>query len=160
MSYSIIRTASPKDLTTLLEFEQKIIATERPMDSSMIQDQPISYYPIKDYIDNDSTEVLVAEKKGQIIGSLYGQIRPRKSYFKTKYLGYIGFMYVRQSHRSQGVSQALIQAINQWFNQHNIKEIFLTVYSKNIQAIRAYEKVGFEHHLLEMRLNPNRSAKE
>ncbi len=149
-----IRTANQQDLPTLLVFEQKIIATERPMDPTLIQDQIISYYPIKDYLDADDTEVLVAEHEGLIIGSIYGQIRPRKSFFKTKYLGYIGFMYVKPSFRGNGVSRMLIQSITEWSHQQQIKEIILHVYAKNPRAIRAYEKVGFEHHLIEMRLNP------
>ncbi len=149
-----IRTATAADLATLLDFEQKIIATERPMDPTLIQDQPISYYPIADYLDADDTEVLVAVAGDQIVGSVYGQIRPRKPFFQTTHLGYIGFMYVRKNFRGQGVSQSLIKHITQWFDQHNITEVILTVYAQNPRAIRAYEKVGFEQHLIEMRLNP------
>ncbi len=149
-----IRSATQHDLPILLEFEQKIIETERPMDPTLIQDKPISYYPIKDYINDKDTEVMVAESEQQIIGSIYGQIRPRKEFFQTKHLGYIGFMYVKQSHRGKGVYQALIQSITAWFHQQHIREIILHVYASNPRAIKAYEKVGFEHHLIEMRLNP------
>ncbi|VAW47608.1 hypothetical protein MNBD_GAMMA02-1206 [hydrothermal vent metagenome] len=148
-----IRLANQNDLATLLDFEQKIIATERPMDSTLVQDSTISYYPIRDYIDDKETEVLVAQINDQIVGSVYGQIKPRKDFFQTTHLGYIGFMYVKKSYRGQGVSQALIEAITAWFHQQGINEIILHVYSKNPRAIRAYEKVGFESHLIEMRLN-------
>ncbi len=158
MLHLVIRKAIQKDLPTLLEFEQKIIAVERPMDPTIIQDTKISYYPIKDYIDSQDTEVLVALDDDCIIGSIYGQIRPRKEFFKTPHLGYIGFMYVRREYRGQGVSQQLIKAITAWFHRHGISEIILHVYAKNSAAIRAYEKVGFEHHLIEMRLNPNKTA--
>ena len=157
MSQTVIRPAKLQDLPTLLEFEQKIIATERPMDPTLIQNQVISYYPIKDYIDANHTEVLVATDAMQIVGSIYGQIRPRKDFFQTSQLGYIGFMYVRKSHRGQGVSEQLITAITQWFKRQGITEITLHVYAKNPRAIRAYEKVGFESHLIEMRLNPNKT---
>ena len=148
-----IRPAKPNDLTTLLDFEQKIIAVERPMDPTIIKDKKINYYPIKDYIDADDTEVLVAENDGKIIGSVYGQVRPRKDFFTTTHLGYIGFMYVRKQYRGQGVSQQLIKSITQWFHQQKISEIILHVYAKNPAAIRAYEKVGFKNHLIEMRLS-------
>ncbi|MCX7552552.1 GNAT family N-acetyltransferase [Marinicella sp. S1101] len=151
-----IRRARVEDLNCLLDFEQKIIATERPMDPSMIQDQPISYYPIAEYLEDPKTEVLVAENQTQIIGSIYGQIRPRKDFFQTSHLGYIGFMYVRKAHRGQGVSQALIDAIRSWFKQQGISEIILHVYAKNPRAIKAYEKSGFESHLIEMRFNPDK----
>ncbi len=156
MFHTVIRPAKLQDLPTLLEFEQKIIATERPMDPTLIQDQVISYYPIKAYIDASDTEVLVASENDQIVGSIYGQIRPRKDFFQTTHLGYIGFMYVKNAFRGQGVSKLLIEAITAWFQQRGIKEIILHVYAKNPRAIRAYEKVGFESHLIEMRLNPKK----
>ena len=63
------------------------------MDPTLIQDQKISYYDIKDYIFSDHTEVLVAEVDNKVVGNGYGQIRNRKKYFKQKQLGYIGFIY-------------------------------------------------------------------
>lgn len=150
----ITRKANQSDLLVLLDFEQKIIETERPMDPTIIQDQAISYYPIKKYIDAKDTEVLVAEVDNQIIGSIYGQIRPRKEFFSTSFLGYIGFMYVRKAYRGKGVSQLLIERIRAWFNDQGISEVILHVYAKNPRAIKAYEKSGFESHLVEMRFNP------
>jgi len=94
-----IRPATQKDITTLLDFEQKIIATERPMDPTLIQNQPISYYPLEKYIDANDVEVLVAENQGQIVGSIYGHIKPRKAYFQNSHIGYIGFIYIRKSYR-------------------------------------------------------------
>ncbi|GAA4277221.1 GNAT family N-acetyltransferase [Aquimarina mytili] len=149
----IIRTATPEDLDILLDFEQKIIEAERPMDPTLIQDQKISYYSIKDYISDNYTEVVVAEIEGEIVGSGYGQIKDRKDYFKQKQLGYIGFMYVKEAHRGKGLSQNIIQYLYDWFAHHGLEEIRLTVYDDNPRAIRAYEKVGFKKHLIEMRIN-------
>ncbi len=149
----IIRTAKIEDLPTLLDFEQKIIEAERPMDPTLIQDKKISYYSISDYIQSDHTEVVVAEINGEIAGSGYGQVRDRLDYFKQKQLGYIGFMYVKEEHRGKGVSQAIIKYLCNWFKSRDLEEIRLTVYEKNPRAIRAYEKAGFEKHLIEMRFN-------
>jgi len=151
---SHIRQAIHEDLPTLLAFEQQIIATERPMDPTLIQDQPISYYPLEEYLDAKDTQVLVAENHdGQVVGSLYGQIRPRKPFFQTSHLGYIGFMYVKPEHRGKGLAEALIDNIRNWFNHQGISEIILHVYASNERAIKAYEKIGFVHHLIEMRLD-------
>ncbi|WP_109853546.1 GNAT family N-acetyltransferase [Aquimarina sp. AU58] len=149
----IIRTAIIEDLPILLDFEQKIIEAERPMDPTLIQDKKISYYSVKDYILSDHTEVVVAEIEGEIVGSGYGQIRDRKNFFKQKQLGYIGFMYVKDQHRGKGVSQEIIKYLCDWFASKNLEEIRLTVYDQNPRAIRAYEKVGFKKHLIEMRVN-------
>jgi RimJ/RimL family protein N-acetyltransferase len=148
-----IRPATIEDLPILLDFEQKIIEAERPMDSTLIQDKKISYYSIKDYILSDHTEVVVAEIEGEIVGSGYGQIRDRKNFFKQKQLGYIGFMYVKDQHRGKGLSQEIIKYLCDWFASKDLEEIRLTVYDQNPRAIRAYEKVGFKKHLIEMRVN-------
>ncbi len=62
-------------------------------------------------------------------------------------------MYVKEVHRGKGISQAIITHLCNWFKTKNIEEIRLTVYEKNPRAIKAYEKVGFKKHLVEMRLN-------
>ncbi|TYP75805.1 RimJ/RimL family protein N-acetyltransferase [Aquimarina intermedia] len=153
MKELLIREATHKDLETLLDFEQEIIRTERPMDKTLIQDKKISYYDIASYIVQKDTQVLVAEAEGQLIGSGYGQIRERKPYFKTDLLGYIGFIYVNENFRGKGVSQQILKALTEWFQNQNITEIRLTVYSENPRAIKAYEKVGFKSHIIEMRLD-------
>ncbi len=151
----ILRTANLEDLPILLDFEQKLIEAERPMDPTLKQTEKISYYSIEDYIKADHTEVVVAEIDGEIAGSGYGQIRDRKDFFIQKQYGYVGFMYVKEEHRGKGISQAVIKYLCKWFETKNLEEVRLTVYEKNPRAIKAYEKVGFEKHLIEMRINLN-----
>ncbi len=148
----IIRSATTQDTSTLLDFEQKIIETERPMDVT-IKSGNISYYDIKSYVTATDTEVIVAEHEGEIIGSGYGQIRNRKGYFIQEQLGFIGFLFVKNEYRGQGINQKIIKALCDWFSSKNIEEIRLKVYDKNPRAIRAYEKSGFEKHIIEMRYN-------
>lgn len=150
----IIRTARTEDLPILLDFEQKLIEAERPMDSTL-KSENISYYDIGAYITADHTEVLVAEIDGEIVGSGYGQIRNRPSYFKQKQIGYIGFIYVKENHRGKGISQAVIKKLCKWFTTKNLEEIRLTVYEKNPWAIASYEKAGMKKHFIEMRMNLN-----
>ena len=147
-----IRPATIEDLPVLLDFEQKIIATEQPMDPTL-RTGKISYYDIGSYIRAYHTEVVVAEVEGEVVGSGYGQIRDRKDFFKQKQLGYIGFMYVKEGFRGMGISQKILQSLCDWFKTKSIEEIRLTVYEKNPRAIKAYEKAGFEKHLIEMRVN-------
>ncbi|MBP2834075.1 GNAT family N-acetyltransferase [Aquimarina sp. U1-2] len=149
----IVRTATLEDLPVLLDFEQKLIEAERPMDPTLKQTEKISYYSIEDYIKSDHTEVVVAEIEGEIAGSGYGQIRDRKDFFIQKQYGYIGFIYVKEEHRGKGVSQTVINYLYDWLKTKNLEEVRLTVYEKNPRAIKAYEKVGLKKHLIEMRIN-------
>lgn len=148
----IIRPTKIEDLPILLNFEQKLIVTERPMDPTLKAER-ISYYNLESYILANHTEVLVAEINNEIIGSGYGQIRDRKDFFKQKKYGYIGFMYVKEEFRGKGISQMILENLYTWFRAQNLDEIRLTVYKKNQRAIKAYEKAGFSKHLIEMRIN-------
>ncbi len=149
----IIRTATKKDLSILLGFEQKIIETEIPMDPTLSTTTKINYYDLSEYIKADDTQVVVAEIDKEVVASGYGQIRDRKEYFKQSKMGYIGFMYVKDKHRGKGISQRIIENLSDWFITKGIEEVQLDVYDQNPRAISAYEKAGFEKYLVRMRLN-------
>lgn len=149
-----VRKATLDDLQVLLKFEQGVIEAERPMDPT-IQDGPIHYYDIADLITNADSEVFVAEENGVIVASGYAKIKPDRHYLKHDRQGYLGFMFVPEQHRGRGLNQLIIDALLNWCRERHINEIRLDVYDTNLPAIRAYEKVGFKKHLINMRLNLN-----
>lgn len=147
-----IRPASEKDLDILLAFEQEIVKTERPFDPTIKDGNP-HYYDLKKLIASTTAEVLVAEIQGEIVASGYALIKKADSFLKHDEFAYLGFMYVRPAERGKGITQAIIDALKQWVASRNLTEIRLDVYDQNIIAKKAYEKVGFKPHLLEMRLD-------
>jgi ribosomal protein S18 acetylase RimI-like enzyme len=146
------RQATPKDLKTLLEFEQGIIAAERPFDTTLKKD-PIHYYDLEEYIKSEGVEVVVVEANEKVVGSGHALIKPAKPYLDHETYAYLGFMYTHPDYRGMGVNQLVVDHLKQWAAKKGVKEIRLTVYNDNIPAIRAYEKAGFGKHFLEMRLN-------
>lgn len=151
MSKINIREARVKDLSILLEFEQGIITAERPFDPTLNED-PISYYDIKKMIAATDIKIVVAEIESEIVGSGYARIEAAKPYLKHSNYAYLGFMYTDPKHRGKGVNAKIIEALKEWCSSHDITELRLDVYSDNPSAIRAYEKVGFKKHLLNMRI--------
>ena len=147
-----IRKAVLEDLPMLLEFEQLLIKTERPMDPT-IKEGKISYYDIGAFIQQKDTEVLIVETNSKIVASGYAQIKDDRHYLKHDLQGYLGFMYVDEAHRGQGLNKLLIDALIQWCQDRKVDEIRLDVYQDNPSAIRAYEKAGFKKHLITMRLD-------
>ncbi len=146
-----IRIATADDLAILYEFEQGIIAVERPFDPTL-KDGLIHYYDIAAMIEDEKTHVLVACYEQQIIASAYGQIREAKPYLKHSAFLYMGFMFVLDSFRGKGVNKLIINALFEWAKSNNIHECRLDVYDDNPSAIRAYEKAGFKKHLINMRI--------
>lgn len=152
MQQYIIRTATLADLNTLLSFEQEIIRAERPFDETLDQD-PISYYDLRQLVLSEEAEVVVAELDSKIIGSGYAVIRNAKPYLNHKKYTYLGFMYTVSDHRGKGVNKAIVDALMRWSKSRGINEVRLTVYNNNAPAIRAYGKAGFKKHILEMRVH-------
>lgn len=146
-----IRPATQKDMDVLLEFEQEIINAERPFDVT-IKQGPVSYYDIAEMIDDPMAHVVVAEVGEKIVASGYAIPKRARHYLDHEFYAYLGFMYTDWDYRGEGINAKIIEELKQWSQQEGYKEIRLTVYNENLPAIRAYEKVGFKKHIIEMRL--------
>ncbi len=151
MEEIVIRKATLNDLETLLLFEQGVINAERPFDSTL-KTEPTHYYDIKEMINASHVEIVVAEIRSEIIGSGYARIESAKPYLKHQKHAYLGFMYVVPDYRGKGVIQKIIEALKQWAISQNITEMRLEVYQNNLAAIKAYEKIGFTKHMIQMRM--------
>lgn len=147
-----IRKATENDLDTLYQFEQGVVETERPFDSTL-REGLIHYYDLKALVHSPNARLLVAEIDKRIIASGYVRIDQSKDYLAHTNHAYFGFMYVLPEFRGQGVNKKIIEELKGWAKSQGVTELRLEVYVKNTSAIRAYEKLGFEPHMLEMRMN-------
>ena len=150
-SVASIRTATLEDLPVLLAFEQEIIKAERPFDVT-IKEDPVSYYDLGQMIQDSKARVVVAELDGKIVASGYAIPKKARHYLDHEWYAYLGFMYTDENYRGRGINALVVEALKQWSVENGFKEIRLTVYSDNLPAIKAYEKVGFKKHIIEMRL--------
>lgn len=144
-----IRPAVTDDISTLLEFEQRLIDYERPHTTSL-QSGPISYYDLSQLIEAEDSQVLVAHIGPRLIGCGYAQIRESKWYYKHIKHSYLGFMFVDSDYRGRGINKRIMDGLKQWSYAKDIKEMRLSVFDSNQSAVRAYQKVGFAPDLLEM----------
>lgn len=150
MKGTTIRTASINDLPVLKDFEQGVIASERPFDPTLKADAV--YYDLIDMMEADHIEILVAEFEGQLIGCAYARIETAKPYLKHDRYGYMAYMYVVPKYRRRGVNKLIIDGLKAWSKGQGITELRLSVYVENVHAISAYEKSGFKKHAVEMRM--------
>ena len=150
-----LRPAQATDLPTLLEFEQDLIAFERPYAPNLRKDH-FHYYDLGAYIADPDIEVVVAEIDDKLVGSGYALIRDN-SHFKVpeKYI-YLGFMYVVPEWRGKGINGMILDHLMEWGKTKGYSEFQLTVYAENESAMQAYKKKGFEAEILRMRLNKHR----
>ena len=143
MDQVTVRTADLQDLERLLDFEQKIIDSERPLDDTIRTGLDVHYYDLSELIASPDAEVVVAEVNSEIIGSGYAQIKAAESYLRHDKYSYLGFMYVVPDQRGKGVNKMIVEALEAWSLVRGVSEVRLEVYANNPAAIRAYEKSGY-----------------
>lgn len=148
----VIRTATINDLEALYAFEQGVIDTERQFDPTLKR-EPTYYYDLPAMITSENIELVVAEVNSKIFASGYARIEQSKWYLQHEHYAYLGFMYVHPDYRGLGINQRIIETLKSWAALQNVTELRLEVYYGNTAAIRAYEKLGFDKHMIEMRLN-------
>ncbi len=154
LSEVIIREARLEDLSELLKFEQQLIKAERPFDPT-IRPDPVNYYDLKALVLNEHIGVYVAEYGGKLVSSGYGRARKARNYLDHEEYAYLGFMYTLPEFRGKGINQMILSALQDWAKKMGLSELRLTVYEDNQPAVKAYEKAGFQKHIVEMRLREN-----
>ena len=145
------RSAQLTDLPVLYTFEQGIITAERPFDPTL-KEGNINYYDIKEMVEAEDVEVVVATVNDNIVASAYVKNVNAKDYLRFKQYGYVGFMFVRPEYRGKGIAQMIIGKLKTWAKSRGLDELRLDVYDDNHRAVSAYEKVGFKKHMVEMRV--------
>jgi RimJ/RimL family protein N-acetyltransferase len=153
MSTIRIRKATLEDLPVLLQFEQGIVSAERPFDETLVSEK-FHYYDLGERIKDADAEVVIAEVDGNIVGGGSAIIKEGKPYNVFNRYAFLGFMYVEPAYRGQGINKLIIEKLMEWSHENGLSEVRLQVYSDNLPAIRAYEKVGFKKILTEMRFAP------
>ena len=108
MNELYIRSATLKDLETLLEFEQGVIKAEKPLDPFLSKGS-LFYYNIPEMIMSKHIHLIVAVYKKELVASGYVRIENSNHYHKNPQHGYIGFMYVKQQFRGQKVSGSILE---------------------------------------------------
>lgn len=152
MSKIFIRKATINDLSVLREFEQGVIAAERPFDPTL-KDDPVQYYDLIKMLQDSQTDVVVAEVEEQLVASGYSRIEAAKPYLKHQQQAYFGMMYVRPEYREKGVNALVMGELTRLAKERGIHEARLDVYSQNLPAIKAYEKFGFKSYMVHMRMD-------
>lgn len=146
-----IRQATEADLPVLLNCEQEVISAERPFDPT-IKEGKTSYYDLLELMGNTNALVLVACDEDAIVATGYALEKAARHYLDHETYAYLGFMYTQPRYRGRGINGQLIQKLQEWAIAQGLAEVRLTVYDENEAALRAYEKVGFKKHMVEMRL--------
>jgi GNAT superfamily N-acetyltransferase len=150
MDNLVIRQATIEELDTLLSFEQGIIEYERSMLPDMMTGH-FNYYDLKELIENDDSKVLVAAVDGKLVASGYAKLKKSLNYLTHEFHSFLGFMFVSPDFRGEGINGKIIDQLTIWSKKKGATVLCLTVFAQNQSGIRAYEKIGFDKNVIEMR---------
>jgi len=96
---------------------------------------------------NPDCRLAVAESDGDLVGFCYSYISLKPKYFKLDKFGFIGDLFVRDEFRRNGIGRKLVDDAFDFFRRRKIKQIELLVAIKNVNTIKFWEAVGFDHLL-------------
>ncbi len=87
--------------------------------------------------------LFVAEREGEVIGFLSGELREGSPAFKPKTWTAIEDIYVIPRYRSSGIGRTLIEKCQRWAEKKGADGISLQVAAENARARKFYTELGF-----------------
>lgn len=114
---------------------------------------PEAYYVAFEQIDrNPNHELIVAEKDGEVIGTLHLMFLPSIS-FQGGLRAQIESVRVDKRFQSQGIGSAMMKWSMQRAKQRGAYVVQLTTHKTRVDAHRFYERLGFQGSHLGMKLS-------
>jgi GNAT superfamily N-acetyltransferase len=114
---------------------------------------PEVYYSAFEQIERDPNhELIVAERNGEVIGTLHLMFLPSIS-SQGGLRAQVESVRVDKQVQSQGIGSAMMQWSMQRANQRGAQVVQLTTHKTRLDAHRFYERLGFKGSHLGMKLN-------
>lgn len=140
----MIREVKEKDAKQVLELikviygEAKYMSREQEEFKMSLEQQK---HLIRKYIKEPFLLFLVVEVDETIVGTLTFNGSDLKRF---KHSGEIG-MSILSSYQGRGIGKQLLEFLFDWCSYNEISKINLQVMKSNVNAIKLYEKTGFEY---------------
>ena len=94
---------------------------------------------------------IVAERNGEIVGFLLGEIQKRPPVFISAREAYVDSIGVLECYRRQGIGTMMLDAFAKWARERAMPYIMLSVAVENDAAMHLYEKHDFHPMMLSQR---------
>jgi GNAT superfamily N-acetyltransferase len=114
---------------------------------------PESYYSAFEQINNDSNhELLVAERNGEVIGTLHLIFLPSVS-FQGGLRAQVESVRVDKRFQNQGIGSQMMEWTMERAKQRGAHVVQLTTHKTRVDAHRFYERLGFKGSHLGMKIS-------
>ena len=138
----IIRKANYNDTKTLNKFLTLLIKDERQYDLGIDENFTVTNM-YENYIEDSNKLLIVAEENDEIVGYLYGIIKPKDATYKY-IIAKLEALYIDNNYRNKKIATSLIEYFKKWAISKNANKLEVNVWSNNIKAKSLYEKKNFK----------------
>lgn len=147
----VFRRATRADLPAIVRMlADDDLGSQRERDADPLPD---SYYSAFGQIESDSNhELIVAERKGEVIGTLHLMFLPSVS-FRGGLRAQVESVRVDKRYQSQGIGTEMMRWSIERARQRGAHVVQLTTHKTRLDAHRFYERLGFEGTHLGMKLS-------
>jgi ribosomal protein S18 acetylase RimI-like enzyme len=151
----IIRRATRDDVPVLGRLGALLVKTHHDFDEKRFLDATpqteggYAYY-LGTQLEAPNIAVLVAEKKGAVIGYAYAGVEGRDYMALRGPAGVLYDILVEPAHRGRGVGRMLLDAVIAFLNEHGAPRVVLSTADKNEAAQHLFARAGFRRTMIEM----------
>ena len=137
-----IRKANYDDVKTLNNFLTLLIRDESQYDLGIDKNFIVTNM-YENYIEDSNKLLIVAEENDNVVGYLYGMIKPNDDTYKCV-IAKLDALYIDINYRNKKIATSLIEYFKNWAISKKAHKIEVNVWSNNIKAKHLYEKNGFK----------------
>ena len=149
----IIRSAKKSDLEELMRLLEEMVIYHTQIDKYY---KSFSKYSglreeAESWLSNKDMKVILAEDVGEIIGYAQVSVEDAPTYASVKKIGVVYDMFVLEPYRRKKIAEQLFSEAMDWFSSKKIKNIELSVDSRNVAGVKYWESLGFFPYKFRMR---------
>jgi ribosomal protein S18 acetylase RimI-like enzyme len=156
MSDVTIRRATRSDLPALGRMGALLMRTHFAFDEKRFlepgdnAEQGYAWFLGEQLTDDVNATVLVAERRGEVIGYVYAALEPISWKELRDACGFIHDILVEPRGRRSGVAMALMEAAMAWLKKQGAPRVVLGTAEQNEAAQRLFARLGFRRTMVEM----------
>jgi ribosomal protein S18 acetylase RimI-like enzyme len=154
-----IRRAESNDLRALGALGALLVRTHHAFDNQRFMQPGVNIedgyaWFLGTQLDESEAIVYVAERKGAIVGYVYGCIEPLSWKELRDRAGFIHDVVVMPEARRSGIARSLVEAAATWLESAGAPRVMLWTAEKNTSAQSLFARLGFRRTMIEMTREP------
>jgi ribosomal protein S18 acetylase RimI-like enzyme len=147
-----IRTAGLMDIDKILILEDQIFEIHLQARPDWIGKNPKNYEYKKAVIEGNNGKIFIAEEDNNIIGLCIINIREINNHHMFHDMTNIEIenICIDEKYKKKGIGKKLFEEVKRFAKENNAKNIELSVWEFNKDAIKFYEKMGMKIRTIRM----------